>query len=49
MLLAIATKELSHLEVIGTVVAMLNKGAKGKLAEGVDSEAGIYRSSRRRK
>src|SRR3954467_8748677 len=44
MLLDIATEELSHLEVIGTIVAMLNKGAKGKLAEGVDSEAEIYRS-----
>lgn len=44
MLLDIATEELSHLEVIGTIVAMLNKGAKGKLAEGVDEEAEIYRS-----
>ena len=44
MLFDIATEELSHLEVIGTIVAMLNKGAKGKLAEGVDSEADIYRS-----
>ena len=31
MLLDIATEELSHLEVIGTIVAMLNKGAKGRL------------------
>jgi Mn-containing catalase len=44
MLLDIATEELSHLEVIGTIVGMLNKGAKGKLAEGVDSEADTYRS-----
>lgn len=44
MLFDIATEELSHLEVIGTIVAMLNKGAKGKLAEGVDSEAEMYRS-----
>lgn len=44
MLFDIATEELSHLEVIGTMVAMLNKGAKGKLAEGVDSEADMYRS-----
>src|SRR6187551_3341790 len=43
MLYDIATEELSHLEVIGTMVAMLNKGAKGRLAEGVDSEADIYR------
>jgi len=40
----IATEELSHLEVIGTIAAMLNKGAKGRLAEGVESEADIYRS-----
>eukprot|EP01034_Spumella_vulgaris_P042281 gene42281-52423_t len=44
MLLDIATEELSHLEVIGNIVAMLNKGAKGRLAEGVDQEAEIYRS-----
>ena len=43
MLIDIATEELSHLEVIGTIVAMLNKGAKGRLAEGVDSEADMYR------
>jgi Mn-containing catalase len=29
MLIDIATEELSHLEVIGTIVAMLNKGSKG--------------------
>ena len=34
MLLDIATEELSHLEVIGSIVAMLNKGVKGQLAEG---------------
>jgi Mn-containing catalase len=44
MLMDIATEELSHLEVIGTMVAMLNKGAKGRIAEGVDSEAEMYRS-----
>lgn len=44
MLYDIATEELSHLEVIGTIVAMLNKGAKGKLAEGVEEEAELYRS-----
>jgi len=43
MLIDIATEELSHLEVIGTIVAMLNKGAKGKLAEGIDSEASMFR------
>ncbi|CAN5346061.1 manganese catalase family protein [soil metagenome] len=44
LLLDIATEELSHLEVIGTIVAMLNKGAKGKLAEGNEREADTYRS-----
>jgi Mn-containing catalase len=44
MLFDISTEELSHLEVIGTIVAMLNKGAKGKLAEGVEKEADMYRS-----
>ena len=44
MLFDIATEELSHLEVIGNIVAMLNKGAKGRIAEGTDSEAEIYRS-----
>jgi Mn-containing catalase len=39
MLLDIATEELSHLEIIGSIVAMLNKGAKGRLAEGVEAEA----------
>jgi len=44
MLLDIATEELSHLEIIGTMVGMLNKGAKGELAEGTESEAELYRS-----
>lgn len=43
MLIDIATEELSHLEVIGTMVAMLNKGAKGRIAEGVDNTAELYR------
>lgn len=44
MLMDIATEELSHLEVIGNIVVMLNKGAKGKLAEGIDKEGELYRS-----
>jgi Mn-containing catalase len=44
MLLDIATEELSHLEVIGSIVAMLNKGAKGKLSEAAMEEAELYRS-----
>src|SRR5215203_155662 len=44
MLIDIATEELSHLEVIGTIVAMLNKGSKARLAEGIDSEAELYKS-----
>lgn len=43
MLYDIATEELSHLEIIGHIIAMLNKGAKGQLAEAVDSEAELYR------
>lgn len=42
MLLDIATEELSHLEVIGSIVAMLNKGAKAKLSEGAMKEAEMY-------
>ncbi len=42
MLMDIATEELSHLEVIGSIVAMLNKGVKGQLAEGNLSEAEMY-------
>src|SRR6201996_1635495 len=44
MLIDIATEELSHLEVIGTIVAMLNKGAKGRLSEGALAEAEMYRA-----
>lgn len=44
MLLDIATEELSHLEIIGSIVAMLNKGAKGDLAEAAMEEADLYRS-----
>src|SRR4051794_10336658 len=43
MLFDIATEELSHLEIIGHIVAMLNKSAKGELAEAIDSEAELYR------
>lgn len=42
MLLDIATEELSHLEVIGSIVAMLNKGAKGQLAEASMAEAELF-------
>lgn len=44
MLLDIATEELSHLEVIGSIVAMLNRGVKGQLAEGAMEEADLYMS-----
>jgi Mn-containing catalase len=44
MLLDIATEELSHLEVIGSLVAMLNKGAKGRLAEATEEQGEMYRS-----
>ncbi|KHS45935.1 manganese catalase family protein [Novosphingobium subterraneum] len=42
MLLDIATEELSHLEVIGSIVAMLNKGVKGQLSEAALEEADMY-------
>jgi Mn-containing catalase len=44
MLMDIATEELSHLEVIGSIVAMLNKGVKAQLAEAAMTEAELYRS-----
>jgi Mn-containing catalase len=44
MLIDIATEELSHLEVIGTIVAMLNKGSKARLSEATESEAELYKS-----
>jgi Mn-containing catalase len=44
MLLDIATEELSHLEVIGSIVAMLTKSAKGQLAEAAMTEADLYMS-----
>lgn len=44
LLLDIATEELSHLEVIGSIVAMLNKGAKAQMAEGALEEADMYMS-----
>ncbi|MFA9441896.1 manganese catalase family protein [Uliginosibacterium sp. sgz301328] len=44
MLFDIATEELSHLEIIGHIVVMLNKGAKGALAEGTQAEGELYRS-----
>lgn len=44
MLMDIATEELSHLEIIGSIVAMLNRGAKGRLAEAAEEEADLYAS-----
>lgn len=44
MLMDIATEELSHLEIIGSLVCMLNKGAKGDLAEGTEQEGELYRN-----
>lgn len=44
MLYDIATEELSHLEIIGTIVAMLNKGAKGQLAEAAEEQGEMYRT-----
>ncbi len=44
MLMDIATEELSHLEIIGSIVAMLNRGAKGRRAEAAEEEADLYAS-----
>jgi Mn-containing catalase len=42
LLIDIATEELSHLEVIGSIVAMLNKGVKAQLSEAAMEEADLY-------
>ena len=42
MLLDIATEELSHLEVIGSIIAMLNKGARAQLSEAQLAEAELF-------
>ncbi len=42
LLIDIATEELSHLEIIGSIVAMLTKGVKGKLAEAAEGTADLY-------
>lgn len=42
MLLDIATEELSHLEVVGSIITMLNKGLKAQIAEGQMKEADLY-------
>lgn len=42
LLLDIATEELSHLEIIGSIITMLNKGVKAQLAEGAMKEAELY-------
>ncbi len=44
LLMDIATEELSHLEIIGSIICMLNRGGKGQLAEAVQSEADLYRA-----
>ncbi|GIL38908.1 manganese catalase family protein [Roseiterribacter gracilis] len=42
MLLDIATEELSHLEIIGSIICMLTKSTQGKLAEGDEEVAALY-------
>ncbi len=39
LLFDISTEELSHLEIIGSIITMLNKGAKGEMAEGMNEMA----------
>src|SRR5689334_11453840 len=43
MLFDIATEELSHLEVIGNIVVMLNRGMKGAVAEGLTEQGQLFR------
>jgi hypothetical protein len=43
MLYDIVTEELSRLEIIGSIVAMRDRGAKGELAEAVEAQADLYR------
>jgi len=43
MLYDIATEELSHLEVIGSMVVMLNRGMKGAVAEGLSQQGEMFR------
>lgn len=42
LLMDIATEELSHLQIVGSII--VNKGAKGQLAEGVEEEGELYRA-----
>lgn len=44
LLLDIATEELSHLEIIGTIICMLNRGPRGRLSEGQEEEAELLRT-----
>ncbi|MNI06799.1 putative manganese catalase [compost metagenome] len=44
LLMDIATEELSHLEIVGSIIVMLNRGAKGQLAEAVQEEGELYRA-----
>jgi Mn-containing catalase len=44
LLMDIATEELSHLEIVGSIIVMLNRGAKGQMAEGVQEEGELYRA-----
>src|SRR5690606_19403732 len=43
MLLDIATEELSHLEITGSLAGMLSAGAKGRLAGAVEAEGELFR------
>ncbi len=44
LLLDVTSEELSHLEVIGSIVSMLNRGVKGQMAEAAMQEADLYAS-----
>ena len=42
MLFDIATEELSHLEIVGNIIAMLNKNVRSQLSEAAMEEAELY-------
>lgn len=44
LLMDIVIEELSHLEIVGSIIVLLNKGAKGRMAEGVEEDAELYRA-----
>lgn len=44
MLMDIAIEELSHLEIVGSTIVLLNKGNKERMAENLEVEGELYRA-----